>query len=875
MSVSPSSFERIPVLPRLRLLAALAVAAVVLAAAPAAAQAGTYTVSVDTSADISGWQFFHDAGFYGCSIAAHPGPCADGDVPSPTQLRIFAYGDAIHTNNAYWQWLAPPTTTITAGSVGVTYRTAATSTYVYMKARLRSESFTTSPQLHPSDGNATVTWSIPAGNQAVGVFLKTDVDRSYTDKWNNNVRIASLTATLADDTAPAVALSGTLASGAWLNQTQAVCLQVAATDAGAGVASAVLRDGPQTLASATVPQQSASQPGAVSYTHQLCTVPSALGDGLHTLHVVVTDAAGEATDTPVDVRVDATAPAAFGMTPAAPTTDLRPAVAFSVDPGPSGLGTFDAALDGQPMQVTGADASSQPAADLAYGTHTVTFHATDGAGNTRDGFWTFRVIDTVPPELANPAPADGSSGEDRRPQIAFDLSDAGTGVDPATLHVVLDGTDVAAAGTYAGGHFAYTPAAALTYASHHVRVAVSDRSGNAMTPVEWSFSVVDTTAPVLGDLTPRDGSSGSDRTPPIAVAITDAGSGVDPATIAVSLDGADVSAQGAFAGGRFSYTPAAPLAYGVHTATAAASDRSGNVSATATWSFTVADEQAPAVTGRKPVPGTTVPGAAAVEFDVSDAGTGLDPASLSVGVDGSDVTGWGTFSGGHFSYAPGNLGAGVHTVSVTAADLAGNVAGPVMWQFAVADPATLAVAAAGGPASIVAGASATLRFAATGNGSPLAGARVLVSARPAGAAAFGPARVLVASATGLVSWSVGPMRTTVYRVQLEADPAVSAARTLVVRQRVTLTASVTRLRRGGAFTLSGRVLPAHPGGRVQIQLLTAAGWRTVASPLLGARSAFRKTLVAAVPGRYVLRAVAAATAADAAGASPAVSVRVL
>ena len=131
-------------------------------------------------------------------------------------------------------------------------------------------------------------------------------------------------------------------------------------------------------------------------------------------------------------------------------------------------------------------------------------------------------------------------------------------------------------------------------------------------------------------------------------------------------------------------------------------------------------------------PGSIVPGATVIAFDISDAGTGVAAGTLHVDVDGSDVASWGTLNGGHFSYAPGNLGAGVHTISVTVADNAGNVAGPVMWQFAVADPASLGLAAAAGPASIVAGHAATLAFTATSNGAGMAGARVLVSARPAG-----------------------------------------------------------------------------------------------------------------------------------------------
>ena len=230
------------------------------------------------------------------------------------------------------------------------------------------------------------------------------------------------------------------------------------------------------------------------------------------------------------------------------------------------------------MQITDADATFTPSADLAYGTHAVAYHATDGAGNTRDGSWTFDVVDTTPPSLSHAMPADGSSGEDRRPEVAFDVVDAGIGVDPGSLHVVLDGVDVVAAGSLVAGHFSLVPGANLAYGSHHVKVTVADRSGNAMTPAEWTFHVADVTAPVLTDPTPKNGSSGADRTPAISLQISDDGIGVDPATIAVAIDGNDVSAVGAFVDGRFSSFPATPLGFGVHTISARASDRAGNAS---------------------------------------------------------------------------------------------------------------------------------------------------------------------------------------------------------------------------------------------------------------------------------------------------------
>ena len=51
------------------------------------------------------------------------------------------------------------------------------------------------------------------------------------------------------------------------------------------------------------------------------------------------------------------------------------------------------------MTITGSTATFVPASNLAYGTHTVRWHATDGAGNVRDGFWTFTVSLGDPADL--------------------------------------------------------------------------------------------------------------------------------------------------------------------------------------------------------------------------------------------------------------------------------------------------------------------------------------------------------------------------------------------------------------------------------------------------------------------------------------------
>ena len=395
-----------------------------------------------------------------------------------------------------------------------------------------------------------------------------------------------------------------------------------------------------------------------------------------------------------------------------------------------------------------------------------------------------------------------------------------------------------------------------------------------MAPQQWGFDVVDTTPPVLGDVRPDDGSAGADRTPAISFAVSDAGTGLDPAAISLTVDGRDVTARGVLAGGRFGYVPSDPLGFGSHSVSARATDRSGNVSAPLTWSFQVRDETPPVIAQRSPLPGSTVVGATPIGFAVSDQGTGVDDDTLRVTVDGSDVTSWGSFASGRFVYAPGNLGAGVHTVAVTVADTSGNVAGPVMWQFAVADPARVALSALSVPSRITAGGSARLRYRATANGSPLVGTSLRLESRPAGQDGFSDAGVRVTDAGGDVTWTVHPRTTTEYRVAIVETGAETDARTVVVGQRVTLSAARSRVHRGGTIHLSGSVQPAHAGAAVRVQLLTRRGWVTVSKPHLSARSRFTATLLPRVKGRYVFRVVAAATTGNATGTSRSVTVRV-
>jgi len=174
---------------------------------------------------------------------------------------------------------------------------------------------------------------------------------------------------------------------------------------------------------------------------------------------------------------------------------------------------------------------------------------------------------------------------------------------------------------------------------------------------------------------------------------------------------------------------------------------------------------------------------------------------------------------------------------------------------------------ASGPTQLVFGRSGTIVLHATAGGQPLAGSRVLVSSMPAGSAAFGPARVLVSGADGQVRWTVSPARSATFRAELADQPGVSVQRTVGVHRRVTIAADHSTIRRGLPVRLSGSVGPSAPGARVTVQLLTSRGWTPVAFPRLGGRSGYSATVVPRLPGRYLLRVVAPATAVNLGGVS--------
>ncbi len=178
-----------------------------------------------------------------------------------------------------------------------------------------------------------------------------------------------------------------------------------------------------------------------------------------------------------------------------------------------------------------------------------------------------------------------------------------------------------------------------------------------------TFADLDTVAPLVQITSPPATVTGTAQ-PPIAIAYSDATSGVDPSTLHVVLDAADITAACQVAAAAAACVPPQPLAAGAHSLSASVKDRAGNTGS-ASLSFTVVLEiQAPVAILATPANGVFVNASS-----VTATGTVTASAPLAgVTVNGQAVA----LQAGAFS-TPVTLTPGPNLVLVLATDTYGNV----------------------------------------------------------------------------------------------------------------------------------------------------------------------------------------------------------
>ena len=198
-----------------------------------------------------------------------------------------------------------------------------------------------------------------------------------------------------------------------------------------------------------------------------------------------------------------------------------------------------------------------------------------------DGLQTvYTDADLIGPEISAMSPR--GRVYSARPEVSAVVRDADS------VTVTIDGKAVAA--KFANGRVAFTPGEALADGAHTVRIDAKDKAGNVAVPAaEWTFTVYtgsDDTPPVVDRVQPLDGITSRMGRPRLSVRIRDEHRGVDPASIALTIDEKKVPAVWDKEASIAWHAPDRPLGNGAHRAVLRVSDRAGNV-ATHTWSFNV------------------------------------------------------------------------------------------------------------------------------------------------------------------------------------------------------------------------------------------------------------------------------------------------
>ena len=233
----------------------------------------------------------------------------------------------------------------------------------------------------------------------------------------------------------------------------------------------------------------------------------------------------------------------------------------------------------------------------------VTIKATDEAGNTTTktdtdatlgGSLKLKVKEKVAPAITISSPTAGSYITNNKPTVKWKVTDADSGVNPATIGITIDsgskvtGDSITKTAVTGGYECTYTPTAALADGSHTIKIDASDFDGNAAGQKSVTFKV-DTVPPTLSITAPAD------KLITNKTAITVKGTTNDktssPVTVTVKLNSGAATAVTVESDGSFSKD--LTLVVGTNIITVVARDAAGKTT-TVTRTVTV-DQTAPVI----------------------------------------------------------------------------------------------------------------------------------------------------------------------------------------------------------------------------------------------------------------------------------------
>ncbi len=263
--------------------------------------------------------------------------------------------------------------------------------------------------------------------------------------------------------------------------------------------------------------------------------------------------------------------------------------------------------------------------------------------------FTITVIDGVPPYTSGHGPAEEATGVPADSSIIVHVLDDASGVDFATISMTVEGASVTPIITGSPADFTLTYDRLADFAHLQVvdvTVDASDLDGNTMSTDSYSFTIAesDAVSPHTSGHAPARVATGVPADSNIVVHVLDDGSGVDMATISMTVEGVSVTPTitGSPADYTLTYDPTADFALlQVVDVTIEASDLDGNTMSTDSYSFTTTrtDGVAPYTSGHGPARGATgVSADSSIVVHVLDDASGVDIATISMTVEGVSVT---------------------------------------------------------------------------------------------------------------------------------------------------------------------------------------------------------------------------------------------
>ncbi|MFL9667796.1 Ig-like domain-containing protein [Variovorax sp. AB1(2024)] len=442
------------------------------------------------------------------------------------------------------------------------------------------------------------------------------------------------------------------------------------------------------------------------------TLP-AQAEGTHKYTATAVNAAGTKGEASLSLTIDTTAPTAPSiakaiddvgsvqgpLTSGSSTDDTTPTLTGSGATPGDVIRVYDNASPiGSATVLADGSWSFTPTTPLAEGTHRLSTSAIDAAGNESPRSGDFTVdVDTTPPSRPDASLiqvlddvgavqgpiASGAQTDDSRPTY--------TGkADPAqvsSINVYDNGSLIGSTAVNADGTWRFEPALPLSTGAHSLTAQAVDAAGNAsaLTPAS-TFTLLGTApaAPAITGVSDNRGgvtgniakdTSTDDNTPTLS------GTGSVGTVVTVYADGVAVGSASVAANGTWSVTTDPLGADGVKNLSAIAVDGAGQASPATGIYPIVLDTAPPATPGVVvatdkvgAVQGTVASGGTTDDVSPTFSGSGVKAGDTVRVYDGATLIGSATVAtDGGWSVTPAaSLGAGLHSITQTVTDAAGN-----------------------------------------------------------------------------------------------------------------------------------------------------------------------------------------------------------